>query len=155
MTKTLITTRKPSSTLPSPFRRFFPSSLFDDLSERMFSETNGDMSTMMNAAMDVVETDQAFEVKMDLPGVDVKDVEIQVENNTLTVRGQRDEEKEEKDDARRYHRIERYSGSFCRSALLPNSVNEDEAVAEFKNGVLKITVPKAEGAKPRKINIKS
>jgi HSP20 family protein len=155
MTKSLATTRRPGTALQSPFRRFFPVSLLDELSERLLSETNGDMSAMISTAMDIVETDQAFEVKMDLPGVNVKDVEIQVENNTLTVRGHRNEEKEEKDDARRYHRIERYSGSFCRSALLPNAVNEEEAVAEFKNGVLKITVPKAEGAKPRKINIKS
>ncbi len=153
--KTALTIRKPSPAVQSPLRRFFPVSLFDELSEKYSSDTNGDMSSLMNTAMDVVETDQAFEVKMDLPVVDAKDVDIQVENNTLTVRGQRTEENEEKDEARRYHRVERYSGSFCRSVLLPNSVNEDEAVAEFRNGVLNITIPKAEGAKQRKISVKT
>ena len=112
------------------------------------------MADVMNAAMDVAETDQTFEVKMDLPGVDSKDVDIQIDNNTLTVRGQRSEETEEKDEKKQYHRVERYSGSFSRSVMLSNSINEDETVAEFKNGVLRITVPKSDDSKPRKIAIK-
>ena len=108
----------------------------------------------MNAAMDVAESDHAFEVKMDLPGVASNDVDVQIDNNTLTVRGQRSQEKEEKDEAKHFHRVERYSGSFSRSVVLPSAINEDETVAEFKDGVLKITIPKTDDAKPRKITIK-
>lgn len=88
--------------------------------------------------MDVAETDQAFEVKLDLPGVKADEVDIQIDNNTLTVRGQRSEEKEEKDEEYQYHRVERSSGSFTRSVVLSTAINEDETVAEFKDGVLTI-----------------
>lgn len=111
------------------------------------------MAEIMNAAMDVAETDQAFEVKMDLPGVCADQVDIQIDNNTLTVRGQRIKETEEKNQEKQYHRVERYSGSFSRSVVLPNSINEEETAAEFKDGVLRIVIPKAENAKPRKIAI--
>ena len=110
---------------------------------------------MANVSMDVAETDQAFEVKIDLPGIKPDDVDIQIDNNTLTIRGQRCEKNEERDEEKQYHRVERYSGSFARSIVLPTSINEDETAAEFKDGVLKIVIPKTEDAKPRKINISS
>ena len=116
---------------------------------------NGQLSEVLNAAMDVAETDLAFEVKLDLPGFKAAEVDIQIDNSTLTVRGQRCEEKEEKDEEKHYHRVERSSGSFTRSVVLPTSINEDETVAEFKDGVLTITAPKTDDAKPRKISIKS
>lgn len=159
MTKS-ITPRKPANLVRSPFRSHF-GNLFsrgwmDDMFDKFLAETgNGPMVEMMNAAMDVIETDQAIEVKMDLPGVRVEDVDIQIDHNTLTVRGQRTEESEEKDDAKQYHRVERYSGGFARSVVLPTAINEDEAAAEFKDGVLKIVFPKSEEAKPRKICIKN
>lgn len=146
-------TRSPFSS--SPFRGMFSRAALDDLFDQFLTDGNGrQLSEVMNAAMDVAETGQSFEVKMDLPGVDADNVEIQIDNNTLTVRGQRSGEKEEKDEEKQFHRIERYSGSFSRSVVLPNSINEDETVAEFKDGVLKITIPKTEDAKPRKISIK-
>ena len=145
---------RPSSVRRSPFRELFPRSVFEDLFDQYLTEGNGGLSQMMNVSMDVAETDHAFEVKVDLPGVNAEDVDIQIENNTLTVRGQRSEEKEEKDEDKQYHRIERYSGSFARSVVLPNSINENETVAEYKDGVLKIQIPKADEGKARKIKIK-
>jgi HSP20 family protein len=91
---------------------------------------------------------------MDLPGVAGKDIEISVDNNLLTIRGERKEEKEEGDKTKQYHRIERRFGSFSRSLPLPCAVNEAEAGAEFKEGVLTVTLPKSESVKPRKITVK-
>ena len=157
MQKTL-TTREPGSVTRTPFRSpfggFFPRGFFDDMLGNFLTEAgNGQMAEIMNAAMDVAETDQSFEVKMDLPGVCADQVDIQIDNNTLTVRGQRIKETEEKNQEKQYHRVERYSGSFSRSVVLPNSINEEETAAEFKDGVLRIVIPKAENAKPRKIAI--
>jgi len=150
-----LTIHRPTSVTRSPMSRFFPRGMLDDLFDQFLSESNGPMADAMNTAMDVAETDQTFEVTLDLPGVKSDEVDIQINNNTLTVRGQRSEEKEEKDEKKQYHRVERYSGSFARSVMLPNAINEDETVAEFKDGVLKITIPKSDEAKPRKIAIKS
>lgn len=151
----ILAKRNPSPVARSPFRRFFSPSVIDDLFHEYFAGDTGQLSEMMNVSMDVAETDQAFEVKMDLPGVKADDVDIQIDKNTLTVRGQRNEESEEKDEEKQFHRIERYSGSFSRSVVLPNSINEDETAAEFKDGVLKIMIPKTDDVKPRRINITS
>lgn len=148
-------TRSTNSYLPAPFGRFrLAKTVFDDLLDQMLTEGGGPMSEAMSTAMDVAETDQAYEVKMDLPGVKPGEVDIQIENNALTVRGSRTEEKEETNKEKRYHRVERSSGSFSRSVVLPSVVDESKAVAEFKDGVLVITVPKSEAAKPRKISVK-
>ena len=159
--KKSLTAREPGSVSRSPFgglplRSLFSRAALDDLFDQFLTDNNGrQLSEVMSAAMDVAETSHSFEVKMDLPGVDAEDVEIQIDNNTLTVRGERSEEKEERDEDKHFHRVERYAGSFSRSVVLPNSINEDETVAEFKDGVLKITIPKTEDAKPRKISITS
>ncbi len=154
MSKTL-STRKPNSSLRSPFRNLSPRSFVEDAFDHFLSSVGeGQMTELMDTAMDVAETASAFEIKLDLPGVSPDDVEIFVDNNTLTIRGKRAETKEEKDEKKQYHRIERFSGTFARSIVLPNSINEDEAVAEFKDGVLNIIVPKTEDAQPRKISIK-
>lgn len=136
-----------------PFRSLFSRNMFDDFFDRYMNEQSGEMSQLMNVSMDVAETDQSFEVKVDLPGINPDDVDIQIDNNTLTIRGQRNEESEEKNEEKQFHRIERYIGSFARSVVLPNSINEDETAAEFKDGVLKIVIPKTDDAKPRKISI--
>jgi HSP20 family protein len=155
MNRTLSVGKKPGSVANTPFRGLFARPMFEDLFNQFLVEGNGGpLSEVMNAAMDVAETDQAFEVKMDLPGVKAEDVDIQIDNNTLTVKGQRSEETEEQDEEKQYHRIERYAGSFSRSVVLPSSINEDETSAEFKDGVLHIFIPKTDDAKPRKIKIK-
>ena len=136
-------------------RDLFSQSLFDDFVNRFMGDGDSEATGMMNVSMDVAETDHAYEVKLDLPGLKPNEVEIHIENNMLTVRGQRQEESEEKDENKQFHRVERYSGSFARSVGLPSSINEEEAAAQFKDGVLQITIPKSEESKPRKISIKT
>ena len=153
MTKTVIPRQK-TDVARFPFQNLFPRSMFEDWFQDYFTDQDTGMQQIMRASMDVAETDQAFEVTMDLPGVHTDDVEIHLDNNTLTVRGERKEEREEGGEDKQFHRIERYSGTFSRSVVLPNTVNDGEAAAEFRDGVLKITVPKTEDSKPRKIKIK-
>lgn len=104
-------------------------------------------------AFDVSETDEHIIVKADLPGVDVKDIDISIVGNVLTVKGEKKQEKEEKNES--YHRIERSYGSFSRSISLPAEVNPEAVEAVYKDGVLKLTIPKAEKSKPKKIEIKT
>ncbi len=145
--------RHSSNLARSPFRGFLSRGLFDDLFDQYVKDSDGELSQMMNVSMDVAETEQAFEVQVDLPGLSPDDVDILIDNNTLTIRGQRSEETEQQNEEKQFHRVERYRGSFSRSVVLPNSINEDEAAAEFRDGVLKIVIPKSEEAKPRKIKI--
>lgn len=137
----------------SPFRSLFPRGLIDEMFDQYLNDNGSDLASLQNVSMDVAETDQVFEVKVDLPGFNADDVDIQIDNNTLSIRGTRSEESEEQDEEKQYHRVERYSGSFARSVVLPSAINEDETAAEFKDGVLKIVIPKSEEAKPRKISI--
>ena len=149
-----IANRQSETRIRSPFRSLLGRGLFEELFDQYLMDPEGESTQLMNVSMDVAETEQAFEVKVDLPGIEANDVDIQISNNTLTVRGTRSDTSEEKDEAKKFHRIERYQGSFSRSVLLPNMVNEDEAVAEFKGGVLKIVIPKSDEARPKKISIK-
>ncbi|MEJ5300018.1 MAG: Hsp20/alpha crystallin family protein [Thermodesulforhabdaceae bacterium] len=104
-------------------------------------------------AFDVSETEEHIIVKADLPGVDVKDLDISIVGNVLTVKGEKKQEKEEKNES--YHRIERSYGSFSRSITLPAEVNPEAVEAVYRDGVLKLTIPKAEKSKPKKIEIKT
>jgi len=101
--------------------------------------------------VDVYETDQNVMLKAELPGVDPKNVEIRVEDGTLYLKGERKFEKEVKEE--NYHRVERSYGSFTRSFALPSSVEAEKATAEYKDGVLTLTLPKKEEAKPKTIKI--
>ena len=103
-------------------------------------------------ALDVAEKDNSFEIRMDIPGVDSKDLDVEVHGNTVTISGSRKEEKEEK--GKTFHRIERSSGSFSRTVTLPCGVSEKEVAAEYTNGVLCVVLPKSEEARPKKISIK-
>ena len=103
-------------------------------------------------SFDVSETEGHINVRADLPGIDVKDLDITIENNVLTVRGEKKQEKEDKGE--NYHRTERYYGSFCRSFMLPVEVKADEIEAVYKDGVLQLTVPKSETSKRKKIEVK-
>jgi HSP20 family protein len=107
---------------------------------------------MLAPSVDLSETDNALEVRMDLPGIKASEVDIQLNNNVLTISGERKEEKEEK--GRTFHRVERRSGSFARSLTLPTAVAEEKVAAEFHDGVLKITLPKTEESKAHKIKVK-
>jgi HSP20 family protein len=102
-------------------------------------------------SVDVFENDDKIVLEAELPGMKADEVDVSIENNIVTIKGERKfEKKEEKDN---YHRIERSYGSFTRSFTLPRTVTGDEASADFENGVLKITLPKREETKARKIEI--
>jgi len=102
---------------------------------------------------DLSETDNALEIRMDAPGIKPADIDIQVSGNALTICGERKEEKEEK--GRTFHRVERRSGSFSRSIMLPCSVQEDKIEAKYADGILAIVLPKTEAARSRKIKVQS
>jgi HSP20 family protein len=102
-------------------------------------------------AMDLVETDDHFVLKADLPGLDESDVNIEVEDNVLTVSGERNAEHEDKREG--YVRVERAYGSFRRSLTLPEGVNPEAVTASFEKGVLEVSIPKPEERKPRKVAI--
>jgi HSP20 family protein len=102
-------------------------------------------------AVDIYEQDGNIVMKAELPGVDPKAVDIRLENNTLTLRGERKLDREVKEDS--YHRVERSYGAFSRSFTLPMVVDQGSIKAEYKDGVLKLTLPKREEAKPRQIQI--
>jgi HSP20 family protein len=102
-------------------------------------------------AVDIFETENELVVKADLPDVNEKDIDVRVENNTLTVRGERKfEEKTEKEN---YLRVERTYGSFSRSFSLPNTVNNEAIKADYKNGVLTVTLPKRAESKPKQVKV--
>ena len=104
-------------------------------------------------AVDIAETGDLLTITAELPGVAAKDVDISLEKGVLTIRGEKRFEHEEKKDD--YRRIERSYGSFSRSFALPHEVDADKAKAEFKDGVLTLTLPKAEVSKARRIEIAS
>lgn len=110
------------------------------------------LSSNLSPAVDLSEQENAFVIKVDAPGLEAKDLNVQVHGNTVSVSGQRQEEKESKDKT--YYRMERRQGSFSRSVNLPCNINEDEVAAEYVNGVLTLTLPKAESSKAKKISVK-
>ena len=101
---------------------------------------------------DISENKDSYSLKLDLPGVDKKDVKISYSNGELQISGERKEEKEEKDS--KYHRVERSFGKYYRSFRLPEKIKDDQIKAEFKNGSLNILIPKADEVKPKEIDIK-
>lgn len=124
--------------------------LFNDTFSRVFGEGEPNIQTW-NPAVDIYETGQNLVLKAELPGVDPKDIEVRVEDGTLYLKGERKLEKESKDE--NYHRVERSYGSFTRSFTLPSSVNTDQVQANYKDGVLTLTLPKREEAKPKTIKV--
>jgi len=102
-------------------------------------------------AMDLMETDDHFVLRTDLPGLNEDDVSIELEDNVLTVSGERKSEHEERREG--YHRVERASGRFSRTLTLPEGVNPDAIDASFDRGVLEVRIPKPEERKPRRVSI--
>jgi HSP20 family protein len=102
-------------------------------------------------AVDIYEHDGNLVLKAELPGIDPKDVDVRVENNVLTLRGERKFDEEVKRES--CHRVERAYGTFGRSFTLPNVVDTQNIKAEFKDGVLRVTMPKREEAKPKQIQV--
>jgi HSP20 family protein len=138
--------------------RFEPrgASTLQDQINRVFNEVlerGGDESNLTSwaPAVDIFETEHELVVKADLPDVDPKDLDIRVENNILTIRGERKFEKKVSED--KYLRVERAYGSFSRSFSLANTVNAEAIKADYQNGVLTLTIPKREEAKPKQIKV--
>lgn len=137
-----------------PFRGL--STLHDQVN-RLFSDTlfrtQGEDSslTSWSPSVDIYETHDELVVKADLPDLNEKDIDVRVENNLLTIRGERKFEKSVSED--NYLRVERSYGSFSRSFSLPNTVNAEAIRAEYKNGVLTVTLPKREESKPRQVKV--
>jgi HSP20 family protein len=128
--------------------RYEPWSLFDQLRREM--DTSLATSDWV-PAVDIKENDDHFMIVADIPGVDPEDIEVQMENGLLTIKGERETEKtEEKDD---FKRIERSFGSFYRRFSLPESANPETIEAKSNNGVLEITIDKQEKTEPRKIAV--
>jgi len=122
--------------------------VFNDVFERAGDESN---LTSWAPAADIFETEHELVVKADLPDVDPKDLDIRVEHNILTIRGERKFEKKVSED--KYLRVERAYGSFSRSFSLANTVNAEAIKADYQNGVLTLTIPKREEAKPKQIKV--
>jgi HSP20 family protein len=125
--------------------------LFDDFTSGFRTFGNG--KTEMLPSMDVSETDKEIEITAELPGLEEKDVQINVADNLLTIRGEKKAEKEETD--KNYGLIERSYGSFERTLQLPDGVNADAIKATIAKGVLKVTVPKSAPAQVKKIDVKA
>lgn len=136
-----------------PFRDLF------DLQDRM-NRLLGDSFTRVPATetfgswsplVDIYEAGDAIVLRAEIPGVSKDDIDVKVENGTLTLRGEKKQEKEV--DSETAHRVERFYGAFSRSFLLPASIDADTIKATYKDGVLEVVVPKAEEAKPRKVKV--
>jgi HSP20 family protein len=122
--------------------------LFQDSLSRLLSEPT---SRPWTPPVDIYETENELVLKADVPEVDPQNVAIQMENGTLTLKGER--RFEEQKNGRGFHRIERGYGSFVRAFSLPDTVDPDKVKADYKNGVLTVTLPKKEVAKPRTVNV--
>lgn len=123
--------------------------LFQDTVSRWLDETT--TGRPWTPAVDIIESENDVVLKADLPDVDMKNIHIQIENGTLSLKGHRKFENENK--GKGYHRIERSYGSFARYFSLPETVDAEKVAADYKNGVLTITLPKKEIAKPRTVTV--
>jgi HSP20 family protein len=123
--------------------------LFEDAITRLMSEPR--TGRPWSPAVDIVETEDSLALKADLPDVKIEDIDIRMENNTLTMRGERKFEKDR--NVKGWHRIERSYGEFVRSFQVPSTVDTEKIAADYKNGVLTVTLPKKEAAKPRQVKV--
>jgi HSP20 family protein len=128
---------------------------FNRLFARVPARGNGGQEALTVAdwipKVDITEDDNEYVIKVEIPEVDKKDVKVTVQDGVLNIQGERKQEKEE--DSKRFHRVERFYGTFVRSFALPEEVAEDKLKAEFKDGMLLVHLPKAEKAKPKSVEI--
>jgi HSP20 family protein len=125
--------------------------LFNTAFETPAGGNGGGTARRWMPAMDLSETNDAFVLRADLPGMNQDDIKIEVEDNVLTLSGERKTEHETKEEG--YHRVERAFGSFARSLTLPKGVDPEAVTANFERGVLELRIPKPEERKPRRISI--
>ena len=147
----LVRRRNNRYNVPTEFNRIRDeiNRIFDD--DWMFGP--GLFDRALAPSMDVTDDDDKVVVSAELPGVDIKDVDVSVSGNVLTLKGEKKDEHEEKKD--NYYHRERWSGSFQRSITLPDAIDPDKVNAEMKDGVLRVTFPKREEVKPKQISVKS
>jgi len=137
-----------------PFREF---STLQDRMNRLFRDSHGDSreealtTSTFAPAVDVYEDEHNITLKIEVPGIDEKDIDVRIENNTLTVHGERKFEKEEKEE--NFRRVERQYGSFTRSFTLPNTVDDEHVQAQYDKGILKVQLAKKAEAKPKQIKV--
>jgi len=139
-----------------PFRQVYRlqdrmNRIFEDALGRSVDDTDLFVGTW-TPAVDILETENELVLRAELPGMNSEDVDIRIENNTLTLRGER--KFESKVDKVNFHRRERVYGEFSRSFTLPSTVEQEKVSAEFKDGILQLTLPKKEETKPKQITIK-
>ena len=125
--------------------------VFEDAAVRGWKNDEPSATTSWSPAVDIYETDSEIMVQAELPGIDRKDIALQLENNVLTLKGDRRFEKETKQE--NYHRIERSYGGFSRAFTIPTIVDEDKIRADYRDGILKIALPKKEQVKAKQIKI--
>src|ERR1700731_1743276 len=148
---TLLTRREPFREFSTQqdginrLNRFFRESYNSEGPEEAFTTTN------YAPPVDIYEGEHNITLKIDVPGIDEKDIDVRIEGNTLTVHGERKIEKEEKEE--NFRRVERQYGSFTRSFTLPSSVDPGQVSAHYEKGVLKITLAKKAEAKPKQIKV--
>ncbi|MDE0634882.1 MAG: Hsp20/alpha crystallin family protein [Candidatus Poribacteria bacterium] len=143
-----LTTRRPIGNLFNLHNEM--GRVFGDMLSSQDSETNAE-NTSWIPTVDISETENSFEIHAELPGVVESDVNVSVTDNLLTIKGEK--QQEEKAEGKNFHRVERRYGSFQRSFTLPKNVETADIKAGFKDGVLALTIPKAEAAKPTEIPI--
>jgi HSP20 family protein len=142
----------------TPWRPFRELTTFRDEMDRIWNRFFGDWPSTESfrgewaPSLDVSETEDTLVVKAEIPGMDAKDIDISLANDILTIKGEKKQEKEEKDE--NYHRVERSYGAFSRTIRLPVDVQNDKIKANHRDGVLKITLPKSKKAKSKEIKIK-
>jgi HSP20 family protein len=127
-----------------------------DLFDRMFSDWTlpglWSEEKVVVPAFDISETEKDYVISGEIPGIDPKDLEVTLTDGILSIKGEKKHESEEKQE--NYHRVERHYGSFERSFRLPDNINRDELDASYKDGVLRLTLPKSEGSEVKKIEVK-
>lgn len=153
MKRTSIARMPRTTMLADPFFRNLNRLFSDDIFVPFGATSEGLERSGWTPAVDIRETEDAFLFTAELPGLDKNDVHITVENKVLTLSGERTWSEEEEEEKNSYHRIERAYGNFTRSFTLPNAVDPSKVEAKFKDGLLTITVAKAEEVKPREIEI--
>ncbi len=125
---------------------------FEDAFNRVLTEPQANRP--WSPAVDIYETENELVLKADLPEVDLADIDVRVENQTLTIAGERKFDAAQSENAG-FHRIERNYGKFVRSFAVPNSFDTDKIAAGYKNGVLTVSLPKKEAAKPRQVKVEA
>lgn len=125
---------------------------FSDIMDEFFSDAVATRRSTFAPSIDISETEDQYMIDVEVPGMDKKDINLNVEKNTLTISGEREFSQEE--DGKKYHRVESHYGSFSRSFTLPDNADLDKINATYDNGILKITVDKSEQATKKQIKIK-